>query len=200
MQDREDTDAGAEVFGIGRDGEHGLGRSLEQDVVDCGLVLVGDIGDLSRQREHDVEVGHRQELGLALGQPLARRRSLALRTVPIATGVVADLRVTARLVLAAYDMAAELCRAAVLDRRHHLELLEADMAGIGLTPCRSLAAENIRDLQPGTGHRRGRYAGGCSFSPISGFLPGFFLGFLRGCDSRSSGLLMFAIMPVATRV
>ena len=44
-------------FGIGRDGEHGLGRSLEQDTVDCGLVLVGDIGDLSRQREHDVEVG-----------------------------------------------------------------------------------------------------------------------------------------------
>ena len=200
VQDREDTDAGAEVFGIGRDGEHGLGRSLEQDTVDCGLVLVGDIGDLSRQREHDVKVGHRQELGLALGQPLARRRSLALRTVPIATGVVADLRVAARLVLAAYDMAAELCRAAVLDRRHHLELLEADMAGIGLTPCRSLAAENIRDLQLGTGHRRGRYAGGWSFSPISGFLPGFFLGFLRGCDSRSSGLLMFAIMPVATRV
>src|SRR6202011_2043243 len=139
------------------------------------------------------------ELGLALGQPLARRRSLALRTVPIATGVVADLRVTARLVLTAYDMAAELCRAAVLDRRHHLELLEADMAGIGLTPCRSMAAENIRDLQLGTGHRRGRYAGGWSFSPISGF-SGFFLGFLRGCDSRSSGLLMFAIMPVATRV
>jgi hypothetical protein len=54
-----------------RDGEHGLGRSLKQDVVDCGLVLVGDIGDLSRQREHDVEVGHRQELGLAFGQPLA---------------------------------------------------------------------------------------------------------------------------------
>ena len=143
VQDREDTDAGAEVFGIGRDGEHGLGRSLEQDTVDCGLVLVGDIGDLSRQREHDVEVGHRQELSLALGQPLARGRSLALRTVPIATGVVADLRVTARLVLTAYDMAAELCRAAVLDRRHHLELLKADMAGIGLTPCRSVAAEDI---------------------------------------------------------
>ena len=50
VQDREDTDAGAEVFGISRDGEHGLGRSLKQDVVDCGLVLVGDIGDLSRQR------------------------------------------------------------------------------------------------------------------------------------------------------
>ena len=152
VQDREDTDAGAEVFGIGRDGEHSLGRSLEQDAVDCGLVRVGDIGDLSRQREHDVEVGNRQELGLALGQPLARRRSLALRTVPIATGVVADLRVTAVLVLAAYDMAAELCRAAILDRRHHLELLEADMAGMGSTPCRSMAAEDIRDLQRRTGH------------------------------------------------
>ena len=63
---------------------------------------------------------------------------------------------TALLVLAACDMAAELCRAAVLDRRHHLELLKADMAGIGLTPCRSMAAEDIRDLQRRTGHRRGR--------------------------------------------
>ncbi|HEV2624383.1 MAG TPA: hypothetical protein VGV62_04605 [Xanthobacteraceae bacterium] len=37
----------------------------------------------------------------------------------------------------------------------------------------------------------GRYVGGWSFL--------FFLGFLQGCDSRSSGLLMPAIMPVATR-
>ena len=38
----------------------------------------------------------------------------------------------------------------------------------------------------------GRYAGGWSFL--------LFFGFLRGCDSRSSGLSMPAIMPVATRV
>ena len=38
----------------------------------------------------------------------------------------------------------------------------------------------------------GGYAGGGSFR--------FFLGFLRGCDSRSSGLSMPAIIPVATRV
>ena len=38
----------------------------------------------------------------------------------------------------------------------------------------------------------GRYAGGWSFLLL--------LGFLRGCDSRSSGLSMLAIMPVATRV
>ena len=51
-------------------------------------------------------------------------------------------------------MTAERCRAAVLDRRHHLELLEADMAGIGLAPCRSMVAENIRDLQCRARHAR----------------------------------------------
>jgi len=60
VEDGEDADAGAQVLGIGRDGDHGLGRGLEQDVVDHGLVLVGDVGDLGRQREHDVEVRHRQ--------------------------------------------------------------------------------------------------------------------------------------------
>ena len=52
-----DADPGAEMLGIGRDRERGLGRGLEQQIVDHGLVLVGDIGDRSRQREHDVEVG-----------------------------------------------------------------------------------------------------------------------------------------------
>src|SRR5260221_14246347 len=102
----------------------------------------------------------------------------------IAARVIGDLRIAALLVLAARDMAAERCR-------HHLELAEADMAGIGLAPCWSVAAQDIRDLQRWTGQDVGRYAGGWSF-PL-------FLDFLRGCDSRSSGLSMPAIMPVATR-
>src|SRR5260370_28643915 len=109
----------------------------------------------------------------------------------IAARVIGDLRIAALLVLAARDMAAERCRAAVLDRRHHLELAEAHMAGIGLAPCWSVAAEDIRDLQRWTAQDVGRYAGGWS-------LPRF-LDFLRGCDSRSSGLSMPAIIPVATR-
>src|SRR5882672_1119111 len=75
--------------------------------------------------------------------------------MPVAARVIGDLCVAAVLVLAARDMAAERCRAAVLDRRHHLELAEADMAGIGLTPCRSMAAEDIRNLQRWTGQGRG---------------------------------------------
>jgi hypothetical protein len=60
----------------------------------------------------------------------------------------------ALVVLAARDMPAERCRAAVLDRRHHLELAEADMAGVGQAPRRSMAAENIRNLQPWTLQQR----------------------------------------------
>ena len=44
VQHRDEADAGAEVPGIGRDREHGLGRGFEQQVVDHGLVLIGDIG------------------------------------------------------------------------------------------------------------------------------------------------------------
>jgi hypothetical protein len=44
-------------------------------------------------------------------------------------------------------MPAERGRAAALDGRHHLQLVEADMPGIGSTPRRPVVAEDIRDLQ-----------------------------------------------------
>ena len=56
------------------------------------------------------------------------------------------------LVLAAFNMAAESSHAAALDRGHDLELAEAHMPGIGLTPCRSEVAEDIRDFESGTDH------------------------------------------------
>src|SRR5260370_15033910 len=72
--------------------------------------------------------------------------------MPITAAVIGDLRVQA--VLAAHDMAAESRRAAALDRRHHLQLAETDMTGIGLPPCRAMVAADIRDLQGGTSHDR----------------------------------------------
>jgi len=150
MQHGGDANAGAEVLGLGRDRDQGLGRGLEQQVVDDGLVLVGDIGDRTRQREHNMEVRHRQQIGLARGQPVLCRRALALRAVPVAARVVRDLAV--RALLAARDMSAERRRTATLDRRHHLQLTEADMAGIGPAPCRAVAAEDVRDLQRWTRH------------------------------------------------
>src|SRR5215471_1946713 len=75
----------------------------------------------------------------------------------VAARVIGDLRVGAVLVLAARHMAAERCRAAVLDRRHHFELAEADMAGIGLTPCRSMAAEDSHVRGGGFGRERNAF-------------------------------------------
>ena len=69
---------------VGGDGDQGLGRCLEQQVIDDGLVLVGDIGDGRRQREHDMIVRHRQQIGFACGKPVFCRRSLALRAMPVA--------------------------------------------------------------------------------------------------------------------
>ena len=69
--------------------------------------------------------------------------------------------------------------------------LDTDVTDVGTPPRRSVVAEDIRDLQGWTGHGAD-YAGSWSFR--------FFLGFLRGRASRSSGLSIRAIMPVATRV
>jgi hypothetical protein len=81
-------------------------------------------------------------------------RQLPITEFAHKTGVVGDLCIGALLVLAARDMTAERCGAAGLDRRHHLELAEAHMAGIGLAPCRSMAAEDIRNLQLWSCHPR----------------------------------------------
>src|SRR5260370_17646345 len=92
----------------------------------------------------------------------------------VAARVIGDLRVGTLLVLAARDMAAERCRAAVLDRRHHLELAEADRGGVGLTPRRSMGAEDIRDLQVWTCQERralsGRRGVGLLFALLLGLV------------------------------
>src|ERR1700730_16600311 len=85
----------------------------------------------------------------------SRQRGTVARQLPITnfahkTAVVGDGGIGA--VLAALDMAAECRCAAALDRRHDLQLVETHMAGVGLTPCRPMVAEDIRDLQRWTGH------------------------------------------------
>ncbi len=145
-----EADAGAEVLGVGGDGDQGLGGGLEQDVVDHRLVVIGDVGDLGRDGEHDVEVGHGQKLGLACREPRPGRRALALGAMPVAARVVGDVGVGT--LLAAHDVAAERRGAAALDGRHHLELAEADVTGVGATPSRTEGAEDIRDLERRAGH------------------------------------------------
>ncbi len=78
---------------------------------------------------------------------------MALRTMPVAAGVISDLGIGT--LLTARDMAAERRLAAVIDRRHHLELTEPNMADVGAAPGGPIGAEDIRDLdgRPRGDHR-----------------------------------------------
>jgi hypothetical protein len=154
MEHRGNADPGAEMLGIGGDGQHGLGADPHQQVVDDPFVVIGDVGDGRRQGEDDVEVADGEQFGLASRQPIVCGSTLALGAVAVAAAVVRDLGVGA--VLALRDMTAEGRGAAALDGAHHLELAKADMAGIGCTPCGAVVAEDIRNLEGGPGHDRHR--------------------------------------------
>lgn len=58
-----DADLRAETLGIGRDGDRGLGRRLNQEIVDDTLVLPGDVAQRRRQRVDDMEVADGEQLG-----------------------------------------------------------------------------------------------------------------------------------------
>src|SRR3977135_3849361 len=49
-------------------------------------------------------------------------------------------------------MPAEGGGAAALDGAHHLELTEAQVTAVGVTPCGTMVAEDVRDLQRWTSH------------------------------------------------
>ena len=74
MQYCGNTQATAETLGVGGDGEQGLGRGLEQQIVDHRLVVISDVTDRCRQGEHEIGSNRRQEVGLAVLQPAPGRR------------------------------------------------------------------------------------------------------------------------------
>src|SRR5882757_7147648 len=86
--------------------------------------------------------------------------------MPVAAGIVGDLGMAARRVLAARDMAAERRRTTALDRTHHLRLIEAHMPAVGFTPGRAVVAENVRDLQSWSSHGRRRYGAALHQRPL----------------------------------
>ena len=112
--------------------------------------------------------------------------------------VIGDAAVAA--VLAALDMAAEGGGAAGLDRRHDLELAEADMAGMGRAPSGPVSAEDVGDLERGT---HGDQPPG--LGPSSRGAPVLGVAIDRLCAPicaviLSSGLVTIRTILVATRV
>jgi hypothetical protein len=60
------------------------------------------------------------------------------------TGIIGDAQVCAGF--AAFDMTAQGCRSATLDRRYDLQLPEAHVAGVRRTPSRPVVAKDVRHL------------------------------------------------------
>src|SRR5262245_66062838 len=111
VQDSSDADFGTEMLGVAGNRQHGVGGGVEEEIVDYGLVVVGDGSDLGGQREDDVKVGGLKSFGLALLHPGKRLTALALWTVTVATAAVSDDGMATFGVLAACDIAAKRRRA-----------------------------------------------------------------------------------------
>ena len=180
MKHGNESDLGAEVFGIGADAAQRLGRGAEQDGVDHLLVLERDLGHRRGQREDDVEIGHRQQLCLPGREPFGAGLPLAFGAVPVAAGIVGAADEPA--VQAGLGVTAQFCRSAQLDGTHHPPLDAAEMAIVCPAIGVAVATEHIRHFKSAR-HWRPAQAGGTTSSL-----------------SRSSGLSVRRINPFDTCV
>jgi hypothetical protein len=74
VQHSEEADLRTEMLRVGGDDAQRLRRRPEQVIVDHSLVLKCDGGDQILHGEHHVEIGHMEQLGLTVLQPLRRPR------------------------------------------------------------------------------------------------------------------------------
>ena len=152
VEDGEEADLGAEVARVGGYGAQRLGDSPEQQAVDDGLVLSGDLGDRRGHGEDDVEVLGGKQVRAAPFEPRGACQRLAGRTVAVAARVVPDAPMAAVVIL--LDVAAECGGAALLDGRHHAALRRRkggpDLGPKGV----AVAAEDLRHGERGAWHGR----------------------------------------------
>src|SRR5256885_642291 len=113
MQDAEEPDLGAEMFGIGSDFHQSRGAGAKQKVVDDLLVLERQPRQFVRDRKDHMHVLHGQQFFAAIDKPLVAGIGLALGTMPGPAGVERGGLKTA--LATAIQMATERRRAAVLD-------------------------------------------------------------------------------------
>ena len=102
VKNGQEPDLAAEVPGIGSDGLERCRDGIKKDGIDHRLVVEGNLGDFGRHREHDVEIRHRQKIGLTVGKPPFARCTLALGAMPIATAV--ERHAGMRAILTSLDM------------------------------------------------------------------------------------------------
>ena len=141
MQHGGAADADAAPTGVGGDGPQRLGRGPEQDVEHGPAVREGDVGDLVREGEDDVEGGDRQDVPRPGLHPPAGGGALAGGAVAVPAGVVPGMLAAASLALV--EMAAEDGGSARLDGGHDLEPPAVEPVPAP-PPCGTGAAEDLR--------------------------------------------------------
>ena len=105
MKHGEKSELGAQMAGIGGNGEQRFRNGPEQDVVDDSPILKRQVRQFAGKRKHNVGIRHGQQFGRSGEKPFIARRRLTLRAVPVPARVVSeDL---ARAVVTLLEMAAE---------------------------------------------------------------------------------------------
>lgn len=88
VQHGEDPDGPAEIVRVGRERLARLGRRLHQRAQQDALMRTDDRPELGGQREDDMKVGHRQQLGLARRRPRVGTRAVTGRTLAMPARVI----------------------------------------------------------------------------------------------------------------
>jgi hypothetical protein len=78
VQDAEESDLRAQVIGVARDREQGLGAGAKQKTVDRAFVLQRQRREWTGQSENDMRVAGRKQLATARLEPAVARIGLAL--------------------------------------------------------------------------------------------------------------------------
>src|SRR5690349_14691307 len=92
-----------------------------------------------------MDIGHRQDLCLAGGEPLVPSVSLALRAMAVAAGVVGDGFVSAAR--ASVFVATERCRTAAFDCRKHLAMQPGEPRPVALDEPVAYSADDVSHLE-----------------------------------------------------
>jgi len=151
MENREETDFGAQMLGIGSNGLEGLGSGPKENAIDGPLVLQGNSGNLFRYSKDDVKILGFQNLGLAVFDPLGAGQRLAFGTMTIRTRVEPNTLLAAPVTH--FDVTAESGRAARFNRGHDAALCRGQQCAELLTIGCAVEAKYVRHFRPRTIHR-----------------------------------------------
>jgi hypothetical protein len=152
VQNAEEADLGAEMFGISSDIQKCLGHRAEQQIVEPRLILEHERVQFVWQREYDMKIARGQKVALSSGDPTLTRLSLAFGAVAIPAGIIGDGWIVATL-RAGIAVTAESCRTATHDSAHYLQLLETNAISVTVNEAFALRAKDIGHLHSGPVHR-----------------------------------------------